>query len=46
MTTRKFDADDVGIYHGSIYIDEKGEISVCDVEVETELVGKQSCFCP
>jgi len=35
---RKFDADDVGVYHGSIYIDEDGEISVCDVEVEVELL--------
>lgn len=35
---RNFDADDVGIYRGSIYIDENGEISVCDVEVETELL--------
>ena len=36
---RKFDADDAGVYVGSIFIDEDGKISKCEVEVEIELMG-------
>merc|ERR1712176_61730 len=35
---RKFDADDAGLYVGSIYIDMDGEVSKCEVEVEIELM--------
>ncbi|KAL5252435.1 hypothetical protein ACHWQZ_G015268 [Mnemiopsis leidyi] len=35
---RKFDANDAGIYVGSIFFDEKGVISKCEVEVEIELL--------
>ena len=36
---RKFNSEDAGVYIGSIYIDKKGEIFKCTVEIEIELIG-------